>query len=318
LKSLRRLILALDDMLQATVVICAHNPRPQYLERALGALRNQGLPKTEWELLLIDNASKTELALEWDIGWHPNARHIRENELGLSNARRRAIAEASADLLVFVDDDNVLADDYLSEALRIKRQWPTLGTWGSGTICPEFELQPASHLKPYLSRLALRDNKEAYWSNVLSCADATPSGAGMCVRASVANEYGRLQSTETIRLTGRVGTALVGHEDYEVSYVGCSLGFGMGVFPELRITHLIPKERVSDEYFLRHAEANAYSELLLNYKWLGIPPRSQLSPVAILSLVKNVVLTGGFHRRHHLARVRGRITGRRVLSKHRP
>ena len=167
------------------------------------------------------------------------------------------MAEAVADLLVFVDDDNVLAENYLSEALRIGREWPALGTWGSGTIVPEFEQQPADYLKPYLVCLALRDNRKAYWSNVLSCSDATPHGAGMCVRASVANEYRRLHvhDRETIRLTGRKGTALVGHEDHEIAFVGCSLGFGMGVFPELKMTHLIPKERVSDEYFLRLAEA---------------------------------------------------------------
>jgi glycosyltransferase involved in cell wall biosynthesis len=302
-------------MVLVSVIICAHNPRPQYLERALGALRNQALPSTQWELLLVDNASDSALAAGWDITWHPNARHIREDKLGLSAARRRGIADSVGDLLVFVDDDNVLAEDYLSEALRIRQQWPTLGTWGSGTITPEFERQPACHLKPYLSRLALRDNKEPYWSNVLSCSEATPTGAGMCVRASVAIEYCRLERTETIRITGRKGTALVGHEDYELSYVGCSLGLGMGVFPELRMAHLIPKERLSDDYFLRHAEGNAHSEVLLNYKWLGTPPRSPFSSIAILSLIKNVMLSRGFHRRHHLARVRGRIAARRALAK---
>jgi glycosyltransferase involved in cell wall biosynthesis len=282
----------------------------------LGALRRQTLPKEQWELLLVDNASKTKLASAFDLTWHPNAHHIREEELGLSNARRRAIADAKADLLIFVDDDNVLSEDYLSEALRIEKQWPMLGTWGSGTIAPEFESQPAPHLKPFLPRLALRDNKQAFWGNVVTCDRSTPSGAGMCVRSAVANEYRRLRNTEAIRLTGRVGTALVGHEDYEVSYVGCSLGFGMGVFPELKMTHLIPKERVSDEYFLRHTTDNAYSEVLLNYKWLGTGPRSAFSSTAILSFVKNVIFSRGFHRRHHLARVRGRITARRVLAKH--
>ena len=93
-------------------------------------------------VLFIDNASEPALASRWDISWHPNARHIRENELGLAAARQRGMAEAASDLLIFVDDDNILAADYLTEALKIKRDWPTLGTWGSGTIVPEFEQQP--------------------------------------------------------------------------------------------------------------------------------------------------------------------------------
>jgi glycosyltransferase involved in cell wall biosynthesis len=300
----------------ASVIICAHNPRPHYFHRVLEALRNQGLPHDRWELLLVDNASEPALASSWDISWHLNGRHIRENELGLAAARRRGMTEAVAELLVFVDDDNVLAPNYLSEALRIKREWPTLGTWGSGTIVPEFEREPAEHLKPYLPRLALRANEKAYWSNVLSCSDATPAGAGMCVRVGVANEYRRLHQTELIRLTGREGSALVGHEDYEIAYVGCSLGFGMGVFPELKMIHLIPKERVSDEYFIRHAEGNEFSGSVVAYKWGGQAPPEPFSSKGILSIVKNIVFAGGFHRRHHIAIVKGRIAARRTLAKY--
>jgi hypothetical protein len=281
----------------------------------MGALRMQVVPPTQWELLLVDNASEPAVASFCDLSWHPNARHIRENELGLAAARRRGMGEAVAELLVFIDDDNVLATDYLSEALRIKLEWPTLGTWGSGTIVPEFEQQPADYLKPYLSCLALRDNKKAYWSNVLSCSDATPVGAGMCVRASVADEYRRVHNSESMRLTDRKGAALVGHGDYEIAYAGCSLGLGMGVFPELKMTHLIPKERVSDDYQLRLVEGNQISEGLLAYKWMGTKPPAPFSAKAILSMIKNVVLIGGFHRRRHLAIVRGRIAVRRALSK---
>ena len=301
-------------MVDASVIICAHNPRPHYLERVLEALRNQVLPYDQWELLLVDNASEPALASNWDISWHRNSRHIREDELGLATARRRGINEAAAELLVFVDDDNILAQDYLSEALRICREWPTLGTWGSGTITPEFEQQPPGHLEPYLAFLALRSNKKACWSNVLSCKEATPAGAGMCVRTTVAEEYCCLQSKEGIRLTGRTGGVLVGHEDYEIAYVGCSLGFGMGVFPELRMTHLIPKNRVSDKYLLQLTEGNEISGGLLAYKWLGETPPDPFSLRSMFSMVKNVVLTGGFHRRHHLAVLRGRIAARRALA----
>jgi len=304
-------------MVQVSIVICAHNPRPDYLSRVIAALRNQVLPYNQWELVIVDNASEPPLAPHWNISWHPHARHIRENELGLAAARRRGMAEATADLLAFVDDDNVLAENYLSEVVRIAQEWPALGTWGSGTVVPEFERQPADYLKPYLVCLALRDNRQAYWSNVISYGDALPNGAGMCLRASVANEYRRLHDAETIRLTGRKGTALVGHEDTEIAFVGCSLGFGMGVFPELRITHLIPKERVSDEYLLRLAEGNQISGGLLEYKWLGTKPPNPFGVKGILSMFKNVVLTGGFHRRHYIAQVRGRTRALRALAKYR-
>src|SRR4051794_23863795 len=95
-------------MLDASVIICTHNPRSDYFARVLEGLRNQTLPLQRWELLIVDNASPVPLASTWDISWHPTGRHIQESELGLAPARRRGIQETSADLIIFVDDDNVL------------------------------------------------------------------------------------------------------------------------------------------------------------------------------------------------------------------
>jgi hypothetical protein len=58
------------------VIICTHNPRPQYLSRTLEALRRQTLAKAEWELLVIDNASRSSVAAPVSLSWHPSARHV--------------------------------------------------------------------------------------------------------------------------------------------------------------------------------------------------------------------------------------------------
>src|ERR1700742_1990618 len=94
--------------IEASLIICSHNPRSDYFKRVLSALEEQSLSKDCWELILVDNRSLAPLALDWDLSWHPHARHIVETELGLAAARRRGIREALSDLLIFVDDDNVL------------------------------------------------------------------------------------------------------------------------------------------------------------------------------------------------------------------
>src|SRR3989442_702908 len=91
-----------------SVIICTHNPRPDYLERVLEALKAQTLSSEQWELVLVDNASRDQLSSWVQLSWHPQARCIRENELGLTPARLRGISEAVGKLFVFVDDDNVL------------------------------------------------------------------------------------------------------------------------------------------------------------------------------------------------------------------
>src|SRR5258706_13145188 len=99
--------------MECSVIICTHNPRADYLKRVLGALKAQTLPKEQWELLLIDNASKESISKLCDLTWHPQARHVREDELGLTAARLRGIAESMGNVLVFIDDDNLLEEDYL-------------------------------------------------------------------------------------------------------------------------------------------------------------------------------------------------------------
>src|SRR5690348_1101571 len=98
-----------------SVITCAHNSRDDYLMRVTNALNNQTLDKASWEYLLIDNASAERLAEKIDLSWHPKARLVREEKLGLTPARLRGIREATGEMLVFVDDDNVLDPDYLKE-----------------------------------------------------------------------------------------------------------------------------------------------------------------------------------------------------------
>jgi glycosyltransferase involved in cell wall biosynthesis len=301
-------------MLEVSVIICSHNPRSEYLDRVLKALRNQTLPKDRWEILIVDNASTLPLASRWDLCWHPNSRHIIESELGLAPARRRGIREGAADLLVFVDDDNVLDENYLSEALKIERDWPMLGVWGSGSTIPDYELKPPEHLKKFVPYLALRETTTPRWSNVPSCSDALPWGAGLCVRSSVATAYREFYEQSLIRITGRQGKTLSSGEDIEISFVSCKQGLGMGVFPELKLTHLIPKERISEKYLVNIAEGAALSGLLLKYKWDAVIPRSPFCARGMAAILRSILIDSKMERRVYFAWVRGLLQARKIIA----
>jgi glycosyltransferase involved in cell wall biosynthesis len=300
-------------MLELSVIICAHNPRPHYLRRVLAALQAQTLSVQQWELLLIDNLSSARLASDWDLSWHPGGRHILETELGLSPARRRGIRESSASILVFVDDDNLLDADYLSTALSVGREWPKLGAWGSGATVPEYELQPPEAVKAFLPFLALRDTNEARWGNV-ALSEVTPWGAGLCVRREIAEAYCCLSDNSPIKLSDRKGNSLLSCGDVEISYVARHKGFGTGIFPELRLVHLIPKERLSIDYLLRIYQASGTSFHLLTYNWNGSFPSNPFRPRALVSMLKNCMTKHGLERRRYLADIRASIEARRLIS----
>ncbi|WP_414527901.1 glycosyltransferase [Nodularia chucula] len=246
------------------MIICSYNPRQDYFLRVLEALKNQTLSVNTWELLLIDNASDKLLASEIDLSWHPHSRHIREDELGLTPARLRSIKEAKAATLVFVDDDNVLDDDYLEVVLKISKDYPFLGAWG-GQIRAEFEIEPPEWTKPYWGMLAIREFDQDKWSNLLHQHETTPCGAGLCIRKFVAEKYAELVCNQNTRIKlDRKGKQLTSCGDSDLAFTACDIGLGTGQFTSLRLTHLISSNRLQEDYLLKLVEGMAYSVTILN------------------------------------------------------
>ncbi|NEQ80624.1 MAG: glycosyltransferase [Moorea sp. SIO2I5] len=248
-----------------TVIICTHNPKQDYLRRVLQALKFQTLSTELWELLLIDNASSSILSSKIDLSWHPNAHHVREEQLGLTPARLRGIITAKAEVIVFVDDDNVLDSDYLEVTLQISKNFPPIGAWG-GQILPEFEKEPPEWTKPYWPMLAIRQFERDSWSNLLHQHQTTPCGAGLCVRKVVADKYAELVRENPKRLgMGRKGKRLTSCEDTDLAFTACDIGYGTGQFTSLKLTHLIPPHRLEEEYLLRLTEGLSYSGVILKH-----------------------------------------------------
>ncbi len=248
-----------------TVIICTHRPRSDYLTRTLAGLQHQGKPTSDWELIVVDNASPDPVAADLDLSWHPAARIIVESELGLTAARLRGIGEAAAPLLVFVDDDNILAPDYLERALARAGAWPMLGVFGCGNYDPEWEQVPAAGFEPYTAYLAVHRIPRDRWSNQAFDYPAIPAGAGLCARASVARHYAaQVLGDPRRKKLGRTGANLSGCEDFDLALTAIDLGFGVGVFRDLGLTHLMPKERVAEAYLLQLVEGHAYSTVILH------------------------------------------------------
>ena len=272
-----------------SVIICTHNPRFEYFDRVLNALKGQTLPLEQWELVIIDNASVEPLCERVDLNWHPHARHLREDRLGLTPARLRGIKEAQAEVIVFVDDDNVLESDYLEIVLRISQEWSMLGAWGGQTI-PEFEEQPPDWTKPYWGYLAIREFDRDKWSNLLHQNETTPCGAGLCIRKVVANKYLKLAHNDPKRMNlGRKGKIILSGEDIDLAYTSSDLGLGMGLFTSLKLIHLMPASRLSEDYLLKVVKGSTYSQVILDSLRGIIPPKRSLSSKLLLQIRRSLM-----------------------------
>lgn len=248
---------------ELTVAVCTHNPRPDFLARTLAALRAQTLPPERWELLLVDNASTPPLAGRWSLAWHPGARHIREAELGVAAARIRAMREARTGLLLFVDDDNLLAPDYAARALARAGAECSLGCFG-GQLVPEFETPPAEWTRRWWTYLAIRPLTADQRATGLRHYDACPPTAGMIVRRAVWQRYLELCARDPRHLRlGVWGRRRVGGEDLDLALCAFDLGLGLGRFADLILTHLIPAARLTEDYLARLVEGIAFSDVVL-------------------------------------------------------
>jgi glycosyltransferase involved in cell wall biosynthesis len=254
-----------------TVVIPTHNPRRDYLQQVITALRQQTLPPARWALVLVDNHSSCHVEEGLDLSWQPNAKIVREPILGLTAARLCGFRSAKSDLIVLVDDDNVLGRNFLEETLVVASEYPMLGVWG-GAIRPHYEapnLAPPTSLLPLLT---VRTPTSDSWSNDINHHVSTPWGAGLCVRRTVAERYAaELESKPQRRTLDLQGSQLRYGGDTDIVYTACRMGLGKGVFPRLELEHLIPASRCSADYLCRVAEGRGYTEVLHEIILHGTP-----------------------------------------------
>ena len=302
-------------MLELSVIICTHNPDFSRIMRTVDALKAQTICPQIWELLIIDNASSNDWLQKVGFEWHPRVRVVFEEVLGIGFARERGILESTSPLILFVDDDNILAPNYIENVLQIDREFPWIGTWG-GSIEPIFDCTPEEWTVPFWRMLAIRSVLVDQWSNVLHQHDTTPVTAGMAVRRSVALRYiVKRQQDSRRRVLGRTGKdGFLGCEDTDLAFTACELGLGMGVFARLNLTHLIPKSRLEERYLLRLWEGTAASLIILDALWGKATAFPDESLVQRFRSAGRRLLMSPRQRRFAAAAARGRAQAKAVIA----
>lgn len=200
----------------------------------------------------MDNASAPEVSLlSLHISAPTNTRLITEAQLGLSHARRRGFMEARGELVVLVDDDNVLAPDYLAQVAALFGAQPDVGAFG-GRSLPEFEQAPPAWWQPEFDGLiACRDLGPApiHARGAREYPACAPIGAGMALRRAAAQSW--LADSDAGALPDRRGSELTSGGDNDIILTVLAHGWAVGYSPTLELTHLIPAARLEPAYLAR-------------------------------------------------------------------
>jgi len=106
-----------------TVAVCTRD-RPDQLERLLQSLMRQTFqPRAT---LVVDNAPSTH-ATEQLVRRFPGVRYVREAIPGLDFARNRALRESDSEVVAYVDDDAVVAEDWVESMIDVFAESPAIG-----------------------------------------------------------------------------------------------------------------------------------------------------------------------------------------------
>lgn len=234
-----------------SVAICTYNGAER-IALVMEALGRQTRRAMDWEVLVVDNASTDETARIADqaLAHHlpDRGRRIHEPQPGVMFARRRATLEARAELIAYLDDDNIPAPDYVDQAIAIMQRHPEAGIAG-GKVLAQWLGTPTplgEAAAPFA--LAIRDRGEQPFA--YPEITGGPDTAGMVARTALLRTI--FTDTHLARkITGRKGKSLISGEDTAIVIRAHQLGYDCRYEPQLVIYHRLPASRSSLDYLLR-------------------------------------------------------------------
>lgn len=233
--------------MRVSVILCTKDPKLSFIKSAVFSILKQDY-NGKFEIIVVDNHSKQ--AVKTHFRGTKKIKWVVEKKAGLTNARLRGLKESKGDIIIYVDDDNILEKTYIRNAHKLAVQDPGTGVW-SAEINGKFEVKPPAWAKKYLPFLALITHPREKLSNCPN-GGTLPIGAGMVVRRSIMNTYAKEVKNCPVRslLERRPGTLMAGG-DTDIGYTAIRLGYGCCYTRRLKLTHLIPKERLAPNYLFQ-------------------------------------------------------------------
>ena len=236
---------------RATVAVCTYNGAER-LGEVFAALERQTLSTSQWEVVVVDNASTdgTQMVAErWlRLGCPVRGRVVNEREQGLSFARERAAREASGELLCFLDDDNIPEPEWLERVVQAFASREKAGVIG-GRVLPRW-VEPPTALAEAVCGFALAIVDHGPEPMRIGGTGSGLVGAGMCVRRDLL-----LRIFEEFcfrdRISDRRGEDLISGGDLAISVAARLLGMECWYEPGLRMEHVLPENRMGKEYLMR-------------------------------------------------------------------
>jgi glycosyltransferase involved in cell wall biosynthesis len=234
-----------------SVIVCCYNSVLR-IRPTLEHLAKQKITKLlNWELIVVDNNSNdgtSELVSQiWkELKSEITIKVVQEISPGLSNARKKGIASANGEILIFCDDDNWFDDHYVQIAFDLMLENNRIGMLG-GIGEEMIEGEKPTWFENEKLGFAVGPQNDV--DGDITFKKGYVYGAGSVVRKSVLSAI--YDEGFVNQLTDRVGKVLVSGGDNEIGYMIALSGFKIYYSSKLKFKHYLPKNRLKISYLCK-------------------------------------------------------------------
>ena len=246
---------------EISVVLCTYN-HADYLNKSLTSLISQSLPEEQFEIIVVDNASRDHTKeIIRNFSGTRNLRCLYEPKLGLSIARNRGWQNAQGDYVAFLDSDAIASRDWLG---RIKKRFessqPKPAAVG-GRIMPIWEgSRPdwlSQDLEPYLGIID--------WSKTpFIIDDENPyylAGSNIAYRRDVLQRMNGFSDC-----LGRRGQNLLSNEEILLQKEITHLNLFYFYDPDIYVYHHVKSHCLHKKWFYKRFFWQGISDVILEYQ----------------------------------------------------
>ncbi len=270
-----------------SIIICTYN-RAGYIRDNLHSLFQTNASPKRFEILIVDNNSTdhTTSVVKKAVAQHQNfnLKYFKESKQGTSHARNRGIQEASAPVLLFLDDDIIAPPQFISAWISFFENHPE-ASGGGGKIKVQFDDPRPSWISHFLLPLLGYHNH----GNSIKKYNAGnfPFGGNMAFRKNVFERYGNF-NTEL----GRIGSVKMTSFEKEF-YRRLNGSETICYVPEAYLYHRVSKQRLTKNTIKKQALGLGKSTAL-QMESASMSQKVNQASVEIFKIMATVILCVGY------------------------
>lgn len=244
--------------MNVSIIIPTYN-RAELLGATLATLVGQEFDKSQYEVLVVDNASTDttrQVVEQWEKKTNGLIRYLYEPRPGSHYARNGAVKHAKGEILYFTDDDVLAQPDMLKEILKPFKE--TSVVTATGAVRPKWLAEPPQWVMKFLSNYLLSLN-ELEQKRIVSNEDP---GIFSCHQAVRKDWFVRAGGYNPDIVNGE----WVGDNETGLNIKLKNLGGRFAYNGASIIYHQIPASRMTQEYLNRRKGNQGYSDSYTEYR----------------------------------------------------